>query len=60
VPQRRSRPSNRRFRTGWKCVETSDDVIENDFISTLDSRILDFSPMPLGAAESNGIGEIAG
>ena len=57
MPQRRSRPPDRRFRTGRKCVETSDFVIEKYFISTLDSRILDFSPMPLGAAESNGIGK---
>jgi len=35
-----------------KCVETSDDVIENDFASTLDSRIWDFSPMRLGAAKT--------
>jgi two-component system phosphate regulon sensor histidine kinase PhoR len=34
--------------------------LKNDFISTLDSRRLDFSPVPLGAADSNGIGEIAG
>ena len=35
-----------------KCVETSDDVIEDDFASTLDSRIWDFSPMRLGAAKT--------
>ena len=38
------------FGPGRKCVETSDDVIENDFTGTLDSRILDLSPMRLGAA----------
>ena len=35
---------------GRKCVETSDDVIEDDFTSTPDSRIWDFSPIRLGAA----------
>jgi len=36
------KPPNRLFRTGRKCVETSDDVIEGDFTITPDSRILDF------------------
>ena len=40
------------FQPGRKCVETSDDVIEDDFTSTLDSRIWDFSPMRLGAAKT--------
>ena len=40
------KPPNRLFRTGRKCVETSDDVIESDFTITPDSRILDFSPTP--------------
>src|SRR5438094_7932144 len=35
-----------------RCVETSGDVIENDFISTPDSRQLDLSPMRLGAAKT--------
>src|SRR6266576_1459122 len=30
------KPPNRLFRTGRKCVETSDDVIEDDFTSTPD------------------------
>jgi hypothetical protein len=46
------KPLNRLFGPGRKCVETSDDVIEDDFISTPDSRIWDFSPMRLGAAET--------
>src|SRR6267378_6807530 len=46
------KPPNRLFGPGRKCVETSDDVIENDFASTLDSRIWDFSPMRLGAAKT--------
>jgi len=33
-------------------VETSDDVIEEDFTSIPGSDILDFSPMPLGAAKT--------
>src|SRR6266550_8295295 len=45
------KPPNRLFEPGRKCVETSDDVIEDDFTSTLDSRIWDFSPMRLGAAK---------
>jgi len=40
------KPPNRLFRTGRKCVETSDDVIEGDYTITPDSRILDFSPTP--------------
>ena len=46
------KPPNRLFRTGRKCVETSDDVIKDDSISTPDSRIWDFSPMRLGAAKT--------
>jgi hypothetical protein len=46
------KPPNRLFRTGRKCVETSDDVIEDDFTSTPDSRIWDFSPIRLGAAKT--------
>jgi len=46
------KPPNRLFGPGRKCVETSDDVIEDDFTSTLDSRIWDFSPMRLGAAKT--------
>ena len=34
-----------------KQVETSDDVIRDEFISISDSRILDFSIMRLGAAK---------
>jgi|SRR5467141_2388077 hypothetical protein len=33
-------------------LKLSDDVIEDDFISTPDSRIWDFSPMRLGAAKT--------
>src|SRR5438034_1577133 len=32
-------------------LKLSDDVIEDDFTSTPDSRIWDLSPMPLGAAQ---------
>src|SRR5437667_2970410 len=46
------KPPNRFFRTGRKCVETSDDVIEDDSTSTPDSRILDLSPIRLGAAKT--------
>src|SRR5882757_10046614 len=46
------KPPNRLFGPGRKCVETSDDVIEDDFTSTLDSRIWDFSPMRLRAAKT--------
>ena len=46
------KPPNRLFRTGRKCVETSDDVIEDDFTSTPDSRIWDFSPIRLGTAKT--------
>jgi hypothetical protein len=35
-------------------VETSDDVIKHTFISIPDSRILDLSPMRLGAAKTQG------
>jgi hypothetical protein len=48
------KPPNRLFRTGRKCVETSDDVIKNDLISIPDSRIWDFSLMRLGAAKTQG------
>ena len=44
------------FQPGRKCVETSDDVIEDDFTSTPGSRILDLSPMRLGAAKTKGNG----
>jgi hypothetical protein len=57
------KPPNRFFRTGRKCVETSGDVIEDEFTSTPDSRLLDFSPIRLGAKtarESAKSGEIAG
>jgi hypothetical protein len=37
---------------GQRCVETSGDVIENDLISTPESRLLDFSPRRLGAAKN--------
>ena len=37
------------FSPADRCVETSDDVIEDDFIRTPDSRLWDFSPMRLGA-----------
>ena len=48
------------FSVRRKCVETSDNVIEDDFISTPDSRIWDFSPIRLGAAKTaREIGEIA-
>jgi hypothetical protein len=46
------KPRNRLFRTGRKCVETSDDVIEDDFTSTPDSCKWDFSPIRLGAAKT--------
>jgi len=60
VPQRRLSPRNR-FLTGRKCVETSDDVIKNNFLSPPESRILDFSPMPLGSRkDGKGMGKIAG
>ena len=32
------KPPNRLFRTGRKCVETSDDVIENDLTTSADNR----------------------
>ncbi len=38
---------------GRRCVETSDDVIDGTFTSTPGSRILDFSPMRLGAAKDD-------
>ena len=40
------------FQPGRKCAETSDDVIEDDFTSTPGTRILDLSPMRLGAAKT--------
>jgi hypothetical protein len=46
------KPPKPAFRPGRKYVETSDDVIEDNFTSTLDSRIWDFSPMRLGAAKN--------
>jgi hypothetical protein len=45
-------PAPRAAQPGRRCVETSDDVIEDDFISSPDSRIWDFSPMRLGAAKT--------
>jgi len=51
----------RTFQPCRRCVETSGDVIRNNFTSTPDSRILDFSPMGSGNREDGkGIGEIAG
>src|SRR6266576_4071903 len=47
------KPPNWAFHPGRKCVETSDDVIEDDFTSTPASRISDFSPMRLGAAKDD-------
>jgi hypothetical protein len=47
------KPPNRAFQPGRKCVETSDDVIEDDFIRTPASCIWDFSPMPSGAAKDD-------
>ena len=51
MPQRRlsSQPA---FHAGRRCVGTSDNVIEDDFTSTPDSRIWDFSPIRLGAAKT--------
>ncbi|PYK71465.1 MAG: hypothetical protein DME44_07815 [Verrucomicrobia bacterium] len=46
------KPPNRLFGPGRKCVETSDDVIEDDFTNTLDSRIWDLSPMRLGVVKT--------
>src|SRR6266699_1763883 len=46
------KPPSRFFRTSRKCVETSDDVIEDDLTSTPDSRIWDFSPIRLEAAKT--------
>src|SRR6266480_7210792 len=37
---------------GRRCVETSDNVIKDDFTSTPDSCIWDFSPIRLGAAKT--------
>ncbi len=46
------KPPNRAFQPSRRCVEASDDVIEDDFTSTPDSRIWDFSPIRLGAAKT--------
>ena len=46
------KPPNRLFGPGRKCIETSDDVIEDDFTSTLDSRIWDLSPIRLGVVKT--------
>jgi len=46
------RPYEPLLQPGQRCVETSDDAIENYFISTPDSRIWDLSPMRLGAAKT--------
>ena len=55
------RPYEPLLQPGQRCVETSDDAIEDYFISTPDSRIWDFSPMRLGAAKTaRGMGKIAG
>ena len=55
------RPYEPLLQPGQRCVETSDDAIENYFISTPDSRIWDLSPMRLGVAkDGKGIGESAG
>src|SRR5205823_10582520 len=40
------------FHAGRRCVGTSDNVIEDDFTSTPESRIWDFSPIRLGAAKT--------
>ncbi len=52
MPQRRLSPRNRLFGPAERCVETSGDVIENDFTSTPGSRVWDLSPMRLGAAKT--------
>src|SRR6478735_4091773 len=39
------KPSDRFFQTGWKCVETSGDVIKGSFTSIAECRVLDLSPM---------------
>jgi hypothetical protein len=46
------RPHEPLLQPGRRCVETSDDAIEDYFISTPDSRIWDLSPMRLGAAKT--------
>ena len=46
------RPYEPLLQPGQRCVETSDDAIENYFISTPDSRIWDLSPMRLGTAKA--------
>jgi hypothetical protein len=54
VSQRRlsSQPA---FHAGRRCVGTSDNVIEDDFTSTPDSRIWDFSPIRFGAAPASSL-----
>ena len=44
------KPPNRAFQPSRRCVEASDDVIEDDFTSGPDSRIWDFSRIRSGAA----------
>src|SRR6478735_7346818 len=39
------KPPDRFFQTGWKCVETSGDVIKGSFTSIAECRVLDLSPM---------------
>ncbi len=51
MPQRRSSCKGF-FSPGRRCVETSGDVIENNFISAPDSRLLDLSPIRLGTAKT--------
>jgi hypothetical protein len=46
------KPPNRAFQPSRRCVEASDDVIEDDFTSTPDSRIWDFSRIRSGAAKT--------
>src|SRR5438046_8323185 len=46
------RPHEPLLQPGQRCVETSDDAIEDYFISTPDGRIWDLSPMRLGAAKT--------
>ena len=46
------RPYEPLLQPGQRCVETSDDAIENYFISTPNSCIWDLSPMRLGAAKT--------
>jgi hypothetical protein len=46
------KPPQPAFEPGRRCVETSGNVIEDDFASTPDSRIWDFSPIRLGTAKT--------